>query len=108
MRIVEAYPHEGHPYWQKGEWSLKWRNGDEIELPGTHIGGLTDDSYIIEFKDDGIYYTPCACGSGFGKIRIKDRTQKILSITEYDALVIMNHEPQQSENLKNDLNSIEL
>lgn len=108
MNIIEAYPHEGHPYWKKGEWKLKWKDGDWINFPGNHGHAWANDCHMIDFRTDGIYYVPCHASSGLGKVRQEEKAFKILDRRDYDGLVKMGEEKPFSEQLNNDLKELGL
>lgn len=85
MRVLKLHHPTGHPYWQKNEFKVELPNETFVDLSPLYHHKST--GYEIFVEDGNVYFHECACGSGFGKVKI-DRFKPILIVSkkDYDVL----------------------
>ncbi len=110
-RVLKLHHPTGHAYWSAGEYGVQMPNGSfyNKRQHATDIPAYAKDDekytspHKIEERPDGIYYIPCACGSGFGKVESKVAAIKIVDASEYDKVEYVGAPLVISPELQNDL-----
>lgn len=99
-RKIKLHHPTGHPYWNKEEYKIELPNGNLVNP----LENSPYNSYRIFFNDSGIWAQMCACGSGYGKVDIKNLPPKLLvSKEKYDTILFVGKPLDMSESLKQEL-----
>jgi len=86
MRVLKLHHPTGHPYWNQGEFILELPD-DSMLNPVTLLKDNYGGSYDVYVKNGDVMLQQCACGSGYGKVRMTEIDPIVLiKQDEYDQL----------------------
>jgi hypothetical protein len=107
MRTLKLHHPTGHPYWAKNEYSVQMPNGNFLDLTPFFDRNGNYGGYEIFIKNGNVFFVQCDCGSGKGKVRLRE-VKKIVDKTEYDKIEFAGSELTIPESLKVELAEIGL
>ena len=105
MRTLKLHHPTSHPYWGKNEYGVQMPNGSFLDLTPFFDHNGNYGGYEIFVKKGDVFFVQCECGSGYGKIRLKE-VKKIVDKTEYDKIDFAGIELTIPDSLKAELAEI--